>query len=207
VVSGRCRWSLERWLGGLPVRLHAEHGLWSRPAGGEGHARPIPPQSWRGPVLGLLREYVKRTPGAIVEAKPAGLAWHYRAVDAQTGLHRAGELRRHLEELLANVPTGLLAGDKVVEVRPDGVHKGVSIPAILRRNPDALLVAIGDDRTDEDLFAALPEKSVSIRVGQAHSRAELRLADVGAVRAFQRTLAEQDAEAAEEATTSQPSAA
>jgi trehalose 6-phosphate synthase/phosphatase len=125
----------------------------------------------------------------------------------RNGVQRAGELRRRLEALLAYVPAGILVGDKVVEVRPDGVHKGVSIPAILRRNPDALLVAIGDDRTDEDLFAALPEKSVSIRVGQAHSRAELRLADVGAVRAFLRTLAEQVTEAAEEATTRQPSAA
>ena len=33
VVSGRTQEALERWLGALPIGLHAEHGLLSRPAG------------------------------------------------------------------------------------------------------------------------------------------------------------------------------
>jgi trehalose 6-phosphate synthase/phosphatase len=35
VVSGRRRDTLERWLGDLPLGLHAEHGYWSRAARGE----------------------------------------------------------------------------------------------------------------------------------------------------------------------------
>src|SRR5438552_3801868 len=34
VVSGRSRESLDRWLGRLPIGLHADHGFWSRPANG-----------------------------------------------------------------------------------------------------------------------------------------------------------------------------
>lgn len=31
VVSGRCRHTLDSWLGHLPIGLHAEHGYWSKP--------------------------------------------------------------------------------------------------------------------------------------------------------------------------------
>ncbi len=40
IVSGRKRDDLERWLRDLPVFLHAEHGLWTRPPGSAGEALP-----------------------------------------------------------------------------------------------------------------------------------------------------------------------
>jgi trehalose 6-phosphate synthase/phosphatase len=42
---------------------------------------------------------------------------------------------------------------------------------------------MGDDRTDEDLFAALPPGSVAVHVGPAPSAAPVRLRDVRAARA------------------------
>jgi trehalose 6-phosphate synthase/phosphatase len=182
VVSGRSRETLERWLGGLPVHLHAEHGLWSRPPGGMADALDPPPQSWRSRVLAILQDYASRTPASLVEEKPAGLAWHYRASDPEFGAQQANELRLHLHELLSNAPVEILAGNKVIEVRPHGVNKGRIVPGILRRHPDAFLLAIGDDRTDEDLFAALPVGAASIHVGSADSRAGYRLPDVWRVR-------------------------
>jgi trehalose 6-phosphate synthase/phosphatase len=184
VVSGRSRETLVQWLGHLPVHLHAEHGLWSRPAGGAGRAQRIPAQTWRQRVLDILREYAERTPASLVEEKPAGLAWHYRAADPEYGLQQANELRLHLHEVLSNAPVEILAGDKVIEVRPHGVHKGRIVPAILAAHPGAFLLAVGDDRTDEDLFAAMPPGSASVHVGTRESRAEYRLPDVGSVRAF-----------------------
>ena len=41
---------------------------------------------------------------------------------------------------------------------------------------------MGDDRTDEDLFAALPPDAVAIHVGPAPSRAAVRLAAVADAR-------------------------
>jgi trehalose 6-phosphate synthase/phosphatase len=189
VVSGRSRDTLVRWLGHLPVHLHAEHGLWSRPPGGPGRAEPIPPAAWRPRVLDILREYAERTPASLVEEKPAGLAWHYRAADPEYGLQQANELRLHLHDVLSNAPVEILAGDKVIEVRPHGVHKGGIVPAILTEHPGAFLLAIGDDRTDEDLFAALPPDAASVHVGTHDSRADHRLPDVAAVRAFLAALA------------------
>jgi trehalose 6-phosphate synthase/phosphatase len=184
VVSGRSRETLEHWLGELPIHLHAEHGLWSRPPGGPGEADEPPVQGWRGRVLAILQDYASRTPASLVEEKPAGLAWHYRAADPEFGAQQANELRLHLHELLSNAPVEILAGNKVIEVRPHGVNKGQIVPGILRRHPGAFMLAIGDDRTDEDLFGALPDGAVSIHVGSGDSRAGYRLADVWKVRAF-----------------------
>jgi trehalose 6-phosphate synthase/phosphatase len=50
------------------------------------------------------------------------------------------------------------------------------------------VLALGDDRTDEDLFAAVPPGSISVHVGPAASRAELRVRNVTEARAFVRGL-------------------
>ena len=43
------------------------------------------------------------------------------------------------------------------------------------------VLAIGDDKTDEDLFAVLPDWAYSIKVGGAHSHAKYNCRDVGEV--------------------------
>jgi trehalose 6-phosphate synthase/phosphatase len=48
------------------------------------------------------------------------------------------------------------------------------------QDPDIL--AIGDDWTDEDLFNALPESSVTVAVGRRGSSADYQLPDDQAVR-------------------------
>jgi trehalose 6-phosphate synthase/phosphatase len=57
-------------------------------------------------------------------------------------------------------------------------------------SPGDLALAIGDDRTDEDLFTALPEDAITVRVGRAASAARYHLPDVTAVRAMLRVLAD-----------------
>jgi len=195
VVSGRRRASLERWLGALPIGLHAEHGFWSRPPRGEWSAMELGDTSWREPVLAILRDFAERTPGSFVEEKTAGHAWHYRGAEPEYGAERARELSLHLATLLSNAPVEILPGDRVLEVRPHGVNKGQVVRAVLEGGEArALLVAVGDDQTDEDLFAALPEDAIGVHVGPAPSRAPLRLADVRAARAFLARVAEERAE-------------
>jgi trehalose 6-phosphate synthase/phosphatase len=191
VVSGRRRDTLERWLGALPVGLHAEHGYWSRMPGERWHGAVIDPSGWLPQVRDILEEYAARTPGALVEEKTAGLAWHYRAADPEYGAAQAGDLLLHLATLLSNAPAEVLIGDHVVEIRPQGVNKGQVVQAVVAHAPRGTLVgALGDDRTDEDLFAALPPGSISVHVGPAASRAELRVRNVTEARAFLRGLLE-----------------
>jgi trehalose 6-phosphate synthase/phosphatase len=184
IVSGRKRVTLERWFGALPVGLHAEHGLWDRLPGAAWSGLEVHDLRWREPALEILRDFTDRTPGALIEEKTAGFAWHHRAADPEYGAAQARELAVHLSALLTNSPVELLQGEMVVELRPHGVHKGRAVRAALERGPaDALAFAAGDDRTDEDLFAALPQGSVSVHVGPSESRAALRVADPAAMRA------------------------
>ena len=185
LVSGRRHETIERWFGALPVGLHAEHGFWHRRRGGVWEGTDVETGAWREPVLDILRDFADRTPGALVEEKTAGLAWHYRAADPEHGAAQSRELTVHLSALLSNVPVEILQGDKVVEIRPHGVHKGRAVARALEGAARGTLVfAMGDDRTDEDLFAALPEGSIAVKVGAAESRAQLRVPNVAAARAL-----------------------
>jgi trehalose 6-phosphate synthase/phosphatase len=183
IVSGRKRDDIRRWFGEFRIWLHGEHGVWTRQPGGTEQVVAVD-ASWKERVLPILLDHADRTPGALVEDKPAGLAWHFRMADPHYGPAQANELRKHLTELLSNMPVEIVPGHAVIELRPHGVNKGRVVPAIVENNPDALVVAVGDDATDEDMFAALPPAGISIRVGRGDSCAALRLAGVGDVRAL-----------------------
>jgi trehalose 6-phosphate synthase/phosphatase len=190
VVSGRGRETLEQWLGALPIALHAEHGFWSRvvngsewvPAGEIGAA-------WREPALAILRDITTRTPGSLIEVKSVALAWHYRMADREAGARRANELRLHLTQLLSNQPVEILAGHKVVEIRPYGIHKGRIIPPLPpERLGSTTVLAMGDDRTDEDLFASAPPEAITVKVGPGATRARFRVDGVSAARSLLQSL-------------------
>jgi trehalose 6-phosphate synthase/phosphatase len=192
VVSGRPRETLEHWLGTLPIALHAEHGFWSRPVGSsEWTALGELGGSWREPALTILRDITARTPGSLIEVKSAALAWHYRMADREAGARRANELRLHLTQLLSNQPVEIIAGHKVIEIRPYGIHKGRIVPPLPpERLATTTVLAIGDDRTDEDLFEALPPEAITVRVGPGPTRARFRLDGVPAVRTLLYSLVE-----------------
>jgi trehalose 6-phosphate synthase/phosphatase len=190
LVSGRPRDTLEAWFGHLPAGLHAEHGLWSRPGAGRPWiARPAGDLGWRPAARQACRAAAASLPGSFVEDKPAGLAWHYRTAEPRAAAAAAAALEARLRALLAGAAVELLRGDHVLELRPAGVHKGLLVEEVrAQAPPDSLLLAIGDDRTDEDLFAALPPGAVAIHVGPRPSAAPLRLDDVGQVRALLASL-------------------
>jgi trehalose 6-phosphate synthase/phosphatase len=191
VVSGRSREDLTSWLGELEATLWAEHGAWQRPPG-DGTWQPIVAiaRGWIEQVRPILDQFAARTPGALVEEKSSALAWHYRTADPQFGAQQARELRLVLLEALQDQPLEILEGSKVIEVRWRGVHKGRVVERVLAAGarPEAM-VAIGDDRTDEEMFEAMPPQGTSIHVGPGASVAPFRLADPAAVRALLEALA------------------
>ena len=191
VVSGRPRDVLETWLGELSIGLHAEHGLWSRdPESGHWHMAIEFSQAWKPRALKALRHYADRLPGSLVEEKTLGVAWHYRQADPESGAQIARELRTYLMSVFGREGLEVLSGDKVIELRPRGVHKGLVVEELRGRVPSgALLIAAGDDRTDEDMFAALSAEAIAIRVGSRPTRsASLRVADPAALHALLRRL-------------------
>ncbi len=191
LVSGRSRDQLAEWLGDLPVALHAEHGLWSRGAGSDEWKRqPAVGATPYDELATVMGRYAESTPGSLVERKSAGVAWHYRMADAALGDQQAERLAAEMDDLADVHGLDVLRGDKVIEVRPSGIHKGLIVADVMRHAvPGCLVLALGDDRTDEDLFTALPPGSIAIHVGPRESLAPVRLPDVATARAFLRDLA------------------
>ncbi|MGE5243314.1 MAG: bifunctional alpha,alpha-trehalose-phosphate synthase (UDP-forming)/trehalose-phosphatase [Betaproteobacteria bacterium] len=189
LVSGRPRETLDDWFGGLPLALWAEHGLWHRGPGADWQRTVDVDLSWYEDVRRVFACAAADTPGSHVEEKSASLAWHYRQAAPELAIERAASLRRRLSELLATTPAEVLDGSKVIEVRPSVVNKGVVVARLLEAiDAGARLVAMGDDRTDEDMFAALRPTDLAVHVGPAPSRAALRLMDPAAARSFLRAL-------------------
>jgi trehalose 6-phosphate synthase/phosphatase len=68
----------------------------------------------------------------------------------------------------------------VVELRPIGTGKARVARRLDTRG--ASILALGDDRTDAELFAALPDDALRVQVGAGPRIADLRLPDPRAAR-------------------------
>jgi trehalose 6-phosphate synthase/phosphatase len=140
-------------------------------------------------VRPILEQFTEGTPGARIETKSVSLAWHYRGAPPDFGARQAHDLRMLLGNALSNQPLEVLEGKKVIEVRPRGVSKAVVAHRLGGAAAGAeTILAIGDDRTDEELFRALPPSSITIAVGDHPTCARFRLEDVRAVREALRSL-------------------
>ncbi len=182
IVSGRTRDSLSGWLGELPVTIHAEHGYWTRRDGEWVAERPLD-SSWREPVLDTMLRKVASTPGSFVEEKTTGLAFHYRACDPSLVAEKVNQLRDDLTRLQTEHEFDLLPGSKILEARMRGVSKARVVERVASTlNQSDLLLVAGDDRTDEEMFAAAPSWAVTVHVGRARTCAEFRVDDPWALR-------------------------
>ncbi|MGI8961765.1 MAG: bifunctional alpha,alpha-trehalose-phosphate synthase (UDP-forming)/trehalose-phosphatase [Bryobacteraceae bacterium] len=197
VISGRSAADLERWLGQVPrLGLAPEHGArWRLPGGDTWEGRSAE-NEWKDTVRPILQHFVDRTPGSFVEEKEFALVWHFRTIEAEFGDWLATELVAMLEGMLAETELRAYRGNKIVEVKPMWANKGALAIELLPGYADnGFILGIGDDRTDEDLFAQLPENAWSVHVGGGPSRASYSVADTGRVRHLLRQLTQRDREA------------
>lgn len=175
IISGRNFQVLEQWLGHLPIHLVAEHGAAYRLKGGEWqHFTDIDP-SWKAVIQSTFEHYEKRSPGAFVEIKDHTIAWHYRAVDSELGFIRSRELLDNLYHLVRNSHLNVLDGHKVIEVRAAGIDKGIATGKLMEMFPSDFVFAMGDDKTDEDVFRVLKGKGVTVKVGSELTTAEFNV--------------------------------
>ncbi|NLI77011.1 MAG: bifunctional alpha,alpha-trehalose-phosphate synthase (UDP-forming)/trehalose-phosphatase [Candidatus Riflebacteria bacterium] len=190
LLSGRTRAGLERWFGHLPIFLHAEHGFWSRAAGSRDW-RPLMagPPAWLPRIRSLLEKVTRETPGSMIEEKSNGVVWHYRLVEPDFGHLRAAALLQTLRKETAQPDLEVLEGEKAIEIRRKGAHKGMVIQRLFEESAGAAqFLALGDDRTDEDMFQAIGAHGVALHVGPGPSMTPYRLENPPAARAFLRRL-------------------
>jgi trehalose 6-phosphate synthase/phosphatase len=172
IISGRDRETLGNWLDGLYLDMIAEHGVWIKVRGE--HWQMIQPlrNDWKNEIRPIMELHVSRTPGSLLEEKDFSLVWHYRKVEAGLGEVRASELISHLSYIASSINLQVLEGGKVVEIKNSEVNKGKAAFHWIETYPHDYVLAIGDDKTDEDTFKAMPDNAFTIKVGNNRSVAK-----------------------------------
>jgi alpha,alpha-trehalose-phosphate synthase [UDP-forming]/trehalose-phosphatase len=167
----------------------AEHGTWRCDDSG----------CWSGPSatpeltdLTNVLEAFARIPGARLEPKSLSLCLHWRLVPSVLKEQVIQGAELVCDEWLETHPDfERIAGVEMLEVRRRTANKGTAVTWMRQRTPEARLIAIGDDDTDEDMFAALHPDELAIGVGdRPASRSAYKLPGPAAVRGFLWWLAE-----------------
>jgi trehalose 6-phosphate phosphatase len=165
VVSGRALRDLAERVGlSGGVELWGSHGLERKTRNGEVTRASGPPGE-----ADFLREACDWICAEgwedMLERKPRGMAIHGRGRDpARYGGARSALLERWQARASA-LGLETLEFDGGMEFRPREGHKGLVVDeAFARLGPDACVAYLGDDRTDEDAFAALRGRGLAVLV-------------------------------------------
>lgn len=123
-------------------------------------------QSWKEAAKVIMDIFVQRTYGTYIEQKGNALIWQFSEADPEFGFMQSRELVDHLTVIMAPYPVEIIRGggvsDGYIEVRPAGASKGLFLEHCLSTlrtiGQDAdFVLAIGDDVSDEPMFAAIAE--------------------------------------------------
>jgi trehalose 6-phosphate synthase/phosphatase len=189
IISGRDKNTLEKWLGDLNVSIVAEHGGWIREDGREWRSLQPLNAEWKETIRPILELYSDRTPGSLVEEKDFSLVWHYRRAEPALAYVRTHELRDALVNLTETMDVGVFEGSKILEIRRHGITKGRAAEHLITQKNWDFLLAAGDDYTDEEMFAAMPESAYTLKVGSSLSKARYNVDAVQDIRSLLRQLA------------------
>lgn len=164
ISSGRDRYTLESWLGHLPIDLSAEHGAFYKEEN-TWHEK-IRKTEWDEEILNIMKHTVKRTPNSKLEIKDTALVWHYRNVDVWLADLRVAQLINALINPCFRYNLQIMRGNKIVEIKPSNIGKGVEALRLINKGNYDFIMAIGDDTTDEEMFMSLPNNAITIKVGK-----------------------------------------
>ncbi|EOY27930.1 hypothetical protein QUC31_012760 [Theobroma cacao] len=160
VVSGRGRESLGKWFSPCKkLGIAAEHGYFMRWSTNDeweicGQTSEF---GWKEIAEPVMKLYTEATDGSNIEYKESALVWHHRDADPGFGSSQAKEMLDHLESVLSNEPVAVKSGQFIIEVKPQGVSKGVVAEKIFTTMAENgkqadFVLCIGDDRSDEEMF-------------------------------------------------------
>lgn len=187
ITTGRGFNDIEILLDDSIIDILAEHGSMYRKKGVWSSLIP-PNNSWnllKIKIMPYLSEIANSCRHSFIEEKLNSVCWHYRNADIHEGIYFAEKLEQILEILTISTEFKVLKGKCVIEVGLFVADKGTAIQYLLRNNQYDLVIGIGDDKTDEDMFLALSkEDQISIKVGEGESIAQYRISTIEETWAF-----------------------
>jgi trehalose 6-phosphate synthase len=170
IVTGRQQRLVDAMCSDIPgAWFFAEHGAWQR-CGAEWKApqSDVPELDELAATLTEFRNFA----GTRIEQKSLSLAVHWREVTRELREAAIAAAELACEEWLETRPQcERIDGVEMLEVRLRAVHKGTAVARVREQLPDVPIIAIGDDETDEDMFAALGSSDVAIAVRNLRRRA------------------------------------
>lgn len=99
-----------------------------------------------------------------VERKPASLAAHWRTLNAEDAAQMERITREVFQQAGEAAGLRLLVFDGGIEMRSEAIHKGHAVLHMVMQHPTATAAFLGDDVTDEDAFAALRGRGITLLV-------------------------------------------
>ncbi|KAI7724957.1 hypothetical protein M8C21_018876, partial [Ambrosia artemisiifolia] len=165
IVSGRSKENLGNWFSACEkLAIAAEHGYFIRWASDQEWEMCARENSvrWMEMAEPVMNLYTEATDGSYIEKKETAMVWHYEDADKDFGSDQAKELLDHLENVLANEPVAVKRGQDIVEVKPQGVTKGIVVEKIFafmseKGKQADFVLSVGDDKSDEDMFVAIAD--------------------------------------------------
>ena len=174
INSGRNHEVLDKWFKDINLDLAAEHGAFYK-IDGEWHQNMKEKPVWDEEILDIIQRTIDKTPRSELEIKNTALVWHYRNSDIWLAEMREKQLVNQLMGPVSRHDLQIMRGNKIVEIKSPHYNKGSEIERLLEKKDYDFVLAIGDDTTDDDMFLALPEGGVSIKVGDFSEAAKFRL--------------------------------
>ena len=154
LISGRLIENIDELFAPLKLPCVGGHGVEMRVSGS------APLQKQHAELSPLLKKQVTAAvtvdPRIIIEDKGSSLAVHYRLAPGQ-----GPSIKNKIAAILDRVSPErleMLCGKAVIEVKPLSFNKGVAVRELMKGPPFAQRIPffVGDDVTDESVFAALP---------------------------------------------------
>lgn len=195
LVSGRPKEFLHSQFSKFGIDMAAEHGAVSFSVRKNEWTSLVRSniKTWYRMVGEIMQAYTSHVPGSFLEKKQYSVSWHYRKSPQEFAVYQANKLKEELNIGLSNLPVTILEGNKVIETRCIEANKGFFLNGYLAQEsflePNTPF-AIGDDLTDEEMFAALPKNGISIKVGSLTGNAKFRLESQEKVFPFLEKLSE-----------------
>ena len=165
IISGRPVNEVERLIGPLPILLVGEHG-WERRSADGRVVRGRLPAAATATLDRAVRAAREAGWGGRLERKRSGVVLHTRGLPAAEACLLERRCARAWGRLAADGAARVESIRGGVELRAPGRDKGAVVRALCSRcGPGTLGVFVGDDRTDEDAFAAVRDWGFGVRVG------------------------------------------
>lgn len=182
IITGRGYEDIERFVDHMPVKIISDHGAMIK-ENGQWHELGKHSSEWMEPAEALMVKAVSRCRGSFIEKKTFSLAWHFRNTEQEEGLYQKNRLVDSLAPLLDSYNLKLIDGNKVIELIGNTDGKGKAVDLLLKKHACNMILAIGDDTTDEDMFEHLAGNpyAVTLKVGDGKTLAQYKLHNVDAV--------------------------